>query len=523
MSLRPRVYRPSILIYRDGLIARDYGASCKTTDEYGTALLAAITALTANDTLVIGPGIYTCVNATVAASNVKIYAAGAEIRKKSATNYTHLLKVDGDDVLIDGLTLNGTGVANTGTGFGFHVTGDRLQLHNCAANGTLGTTASSGHGTACYLYQCADTLIHNYSSYNAGYAAIWMNGTVRTYINGAMVIDSNNRSLSITGAVDMDLIRIENFHAIAVTEGCSVLWNTNITDGYTLKELRVSNTDLTDTDMVSSGVSYNDADGHQMFKFQNMGKVVMDNVTLNHGTNSGAGAERSMYIQDFDLNTAPDELIMTNCSLADAFVCGLKIPYFVATNCRFGYRKLATAYNELFYFLRADYAKFDNCHFFQEAKPQCFEMGSDVANTDRYLFRSCRFESNSGSSTYIMNQSDDVDLTTLAGCFVFDETNSLDNVGAGTMYKTNNEFGDLILSTDANGDMLWDDTLVGTGAGKHPDDGGSSPYFTGLTAGRAGLKIWNKNWETGDADGDNNESPVKCWKSNGTSWLSYLS
>lgn len=466
MAIKPRAYQGQILIYRDGLPYRDYGDTRVTTDDYGTGFLAACAALADDDILVLGPGVYTTVNATIAAARVHVIANGTVIKRKTATNYTHLVKVTGNDCIIDGLKVNGGGASNTGSGFGFWVTGDRCRLKNVQAISTRGTTVDNGDGSTIKIDDCTDTVLDGFYSYDAEYAGLWLNKTPRCFISNVSVVDAGNRSLSLNSSVALDLITVTNFNAVANTAGCKSRWNTNIDTAITLRELQMTNVTLVDTDMISAGVSYQD-ESSQMIKFQNIERVLWDRVTLTHGsaTGSGSPAARTVYIQTEEgpgePNTPPDLWVMKNCSLSSAISCELKLPKLICENTHFGVRD-ENDYNELFYRLRCEYAEFKDCVLDSGSKTQIFEMGSDTADTDRYVFKRCQFKSNSASSTYVMNHSDDEDLTTLAGCFVCDESNTFDNVGAGTMYRSDNVHGNLILTTDANGDMLFDDTLMST-------------------------------------------------------------
>lgn len=503
MSAHKRAYRGEILIYRDDVLFADYGDTLTTSLEFGSALKSAITALEAGDTLVIGPGIYDTYNCTISVANVKVYGEGAIIQRLPATNYTHLLKVDADDCIIQGVACNGAGASNTGTGYGIWVTGDRVQLKNVSAEQTRGTTADSGDGSTVKIDNCTDTLIDGLYSYDAGYTGLWLNKTTRAFISNVRVVDAVNRSLSINSTFDIDLITVTNFNAIALTEGCSSTWNTNIDETFTLGELRMTNVHLVDTDMVSAGVSYQDA-SHQMMKFQNIDRLYMKGCTFTHGSAIGGGGyvARTIYLQAEEgvgeTNTPPDLWVMEDCTFDSVIGCELKLPKLIAKNCTFG-RRDYNDYSELFYRLRCSFASFDGCTFDSQSKTQIFELGEDTNLADRYVFKNNTFLSNSASSTYIMNQTDDEDLTTMAGCFICDATNTIDNVGAGTMYKTNNPHGNLLLNTNANGDMLFDDTAIATNEIQRFHITGATPggTFTVTYSGATTSGIaWNANAAT---------------------------
>ena len=62
------------------------------------------------------------------------------------------------------------------------------------------------------------------------------------------------------------------------------------------------------------------------------------------------------------------------------------------------------------------------------------------------------------------------------------------------MYRTNNVYGNQILTTDLNGDMLLNDANIGSGNGQHPDPGVGPTYFAAMAANNNGKRIWNINW-----------------------------
>lgn len=467
MSIPPRAHRGEILLYRDGLLFRDYGDTRLSSNDYGDGLKAAVAAMSVGDTLLVGPGVYNAVDVTMTAARAKAIFNGSVIYKRSGSDYDHLFKSTGDDCVIQGLSVDGDAAVNaTGTGYGIHITGDRTRLLDASAESTRGQTVDSGHGSTVKIDDCNDVRVERLYSKDAGYTGLWLNKTPRFTCDGGYVLDAADKGLSVNSSVDLSLISISNWYGLAVTPGTFARWNTNIDEGITLGEMRLNNVHLTDTDMISAGVSYED-ESSQMFKFQNIRKMIMNNSSFVHGSAIGVGppAARTIYMQSEEspgeTNTPPEEWYINLCSFASAIVCELKLPYLIAKQSHFGSGNLDD-YNELFYRLRANYAKFEDCIFNTYAKTQVLEMGSDVANTDRYEFVNNRFTGESASSIRFMSQDDDVDLTTLAGCFLLDETNTFENTGAGEMYRSDNVNANLILTTNKNGDLLFDDTLIAT-------------------------------------------------------------
>ena len=516
MAFAPRFVNPGqILLYRNGLLARDYGDTRITTDDYGTGFLAAMSAAQSGDSIVCGPGTFTLVNATLSASGVNIFCNGTTLQRKSSTNYTHLFKSTGSGCKISGMTVDGGGAANTGTGYGVHVTGDKTTVSQVTVKGTRGTTISNGDGSGLKIDNADDVTVSDLTSDDTGYSAIWLLTSNRAVVDGAVLHNAVNKAISINSASDIDLITLSNIKALAddnSSQDNHMSLNTNIDDGVWLGELRLNNVVLCDADMVSSGVSYNSANGYQMMKLQNIRKVVIDGCQMLHGTNTGTGTTRSLYIQAFASNVAPDELIVKNSLFSGGLVTGLPLPYMHFENNHVGYRSNESGV--LWYTFEAREASFIGNTFDMHAGTRVFTLSSSTAATDRIRFTKNRFKSNSSSATYIFQQSGNKDLTACAGVFEFDQSNTLTNSGSGTMYRSNNVNGNLVLTTDNNGDMLLDDGNIGTGSGQHPDPGAIAPYFTSLTAAENGRKIINKNWSP---DGTQ-IVPEKAFVAHGGAW-----
>jgi hypothetical protein len=132
----------------------------------------------------------------------------------------------------------------------------------------------------------------------------------------------------------------------------------------------------------------------------------------------------------------------------------------------------------------------NDCEFNSHAG-NVIDYESTHAAGDWTRFYNCRFLSNSASNRYVRSAGTprtNIGKIIFAGC-------TLNNAGAGPMYVSSSEFDELAYATDYNGDLLFDDTLIGTGGGAHPDPGAGPSYFSGLPVPSTnGRKIWNINW-----------------------------
>jgi len=515
MAFRPRSFAQpgQMLLIRAGNVVADYGNSRVSAADYGNGFLAALAAAQSGDTLMCGPLCASLVNATLTASNVKILCTGTELNRSG--NYTHLFKSTGDDNYVEGLIANGAGTANTGSGVGLYITGDRNHFHQCEANGTRGTTPTNGDGTGLRIDGNTDTVITSYRSTDSGYNAVWFRTANRVTLDGAEIVNCV-RSMGFNSTTDLDWIQVSNVNAVNSTVGNSALMNMNIDDGVALDELRMTNIALTDTDMISAGYSYNSASGNQLMKLQNTTNIYLDNVNLTHGLNAGAGGGRTFYIQSYLGNVAPDRLIVKNSSFSDNMVFGLKVPYMLWEGCRFGVRQSQATV--AWYTLHAELAQFHGCEFNIHGASRVFTTSASQATTDRYEFKHSKFKADNASNVFLTQLSGSGNLGTYAGNILFDETNSLSNSGAGDFLRSNDRFETLAWTTDRNGDMLLDDGNIWSGSGsddgKHPIPGGSAPYFSGLGVPANGKRIWNINWSPDDTQ----VVPEKGFISHGGEW-----
>jgi hypothetical protein len=327
----------AIWLYRNGRFLTDYGLGRSTEQDLGKALTSALMLARPGDELITGPFRAAVINATLPANKVKLTCHGTTL--VPAGNHTHLFKAAGTDCVIRGLCADGLTKPNIGKGYGIWITGDRTQLVGCTANSNRGTKHTNGDGSCLKVDGATDVLVEDFRSDDAMYASVWLNGCNRVVIRGAYITNPY-RAFSINSASNLDWMAISNVQGVATKLGSSVLLNTNIDDGVALGELKLTNVSLVDTDMVAPGVSYSHGEGHQMAKVQNTKKIIFDKVNLEHGTNAGSGIVRTLYVQEYKGNQAPEEFIIRDSAFSDCLLFSLKLPYLSMEGTHVGRRSL---------------------------------------------------------------------------------------------------------------------------------------------------------------------------------------
>jgi hypothetical protein len=409
----------TICLFRQGVLVEDFGKDRVTAEDFGRGILAAFQATQPGDDIQMGPLRASVSNATLRTSNVQVLCHGTTIVPNG--KYGHLLQVQGNDCVVDGLTVDGLATPNAGTGMGLLVTGHRNRLVRCMANGCRGANVTNGHGSGLKVEKATDTLVLEYSSDDAGYAALWLMGANRTTVNGASITNPY-RSISINSTTSLNWINISNVVATCTRLGTSSLINSNITDGVSLGLLQMNNVSLVDTDMVSPGVSYDQTAGHQMAKFQNIERLVLDKVRLEHGRNAGSGAIRSFYLQEYMGNKAPEELLMTDCYLSDCMVISLKVGYWHMEGCTVGATSLQN-YTSAFR-PNVQTGRFIGNNFNIHRNRFVLTPDMNLADGDHLEFRYNRFVANVPSPAYVHK-------VYPSGEISVDKTNMMVNQGGG--------------------------------------------------------------------------------------------
>lgn len=514
-----------ILLYRAGRLKYDYGQDRATNADYGNGIHAAFADLASGDLLLIGPGQYDVVNATITASNVRVLAnpEGTIFSRAGSSNYTHLLKVTGSNNIILGIHCDGLGAANTGTGFGIWSTGTRNQFIHCGALNTRGTVADNGDGSGIKIDNVSDNVVQEFYGWHNDYNSIWAINTNRLAVKGGRIYHAHDRSVGINATTNLDLITIEGLYCYrdypmsADATGTAGMVS-NVDSGKQISELVVRNNQFIDEDTVSPGISYDTASvgfGAKVVKLQNCKRLLFDGNQIWHGTENGSYDVRSFWFESTAGGNQPCEsVVFTNNWLADCFQQSLKLPHLICENNAFGMRQLSQDY--VWYYLACEYARFANNHF-NMRNGNCFYTDSGMAVTDYYEFENNLFDCNHAGTSYVFQQNNNFNLTTMAGRFMFDKSNRIINRGAGSAYRSNNVSVNQVLTTDKNADLIWDSSNAGAGAGQVPTVT-TAPYFTGITAPAAdGVRILAKHWNPAGSG----VAAIREFMANGGAWVKY--
>lgn len=416
--------RNAIWLFRHGSFVADYGYGLSTEKELGQGLQRALRDSVAGDEIVTGPFQAAVSDLTLDAS--KVHLACHSTRIVPDGKHSHLLKLAGSDCVVSGLVVDGGARPNPARGYGIWVVGDRNRVLSCTANGNRGANYLNGDGSGIKIDNAAsDTVIKDFASDDAGYAAVWLMGD-RTLVSGAYITNPY-RAFSINSFKNLEWMSIGNVVGIATEPGKSVLLNSNIDDGVELDELKLTNVSLVDTDMISPGVSYNSSTGHQMAKLQNTRRIVLQNVNLEHGTNAGSGIVRTLYIQEYMGNKAPEELIIRDSTFSDAMLLSLKIPYLEIEGsviARRSLRNYASAFRP-----KVGMGHFVGNTIYVHQRQFALTPDWQLETTDRLEFRYNSFIADHPGKSYVHKRYS-------AGMVTVDGTNRLTNRGGGSFEIT---------------------------------------------------------------------------------------
>jgi hypothetical protein len=503
-EIRNVAQRGQLLQIRSGAILTDHGDTAATASEFGTALTSAIAALQAGDSLHMRGFEASGKNWDVTTNNVRIVAE--EVTLLPQSNWDFGLRLNSvDDCYVQGLHIDGKSAANTGLGEAFWVLGDRNILRR---NSSANTRGQSAQAASVWMYTGDDCAVFDHVSINDGWYGIAAGGN-RFVLDGFVCINPLSRALNPfapTAALQYQVYR--NVHAVqnVLTTAASISLNANY--AYTVSDLYIENCQFNHGDNHAPGVSWDDVSTPQLAKFQDITRLHLSNVILNHGSNSASGFDQSMRF-DSPPNVYVSEVYMNDCRLAGCFNFATQRPDVVRwNNCHFGTRHMNRA--ELITDFSCKDFLAESCTFNSHAG-STLDFEATHAATDWTRFVNCRFTCNNAANRYVRSSGTP---RTNIGRFVFSGC-TLDNTGAGEMYLSSSELDDLAMSTDRNGNLLFDASRVGTGANKHPAPGAGPTYFTGMPVPtRNGMRIYNIDFTTAGP----NTYPERVWTSNGGSW-----
>ena len=300
-----------------------YEPKGNTRTARGNTLLTVAAAAVSGDTIHLDAGQdYSAVN-TQFTSRVNLYGHGASIVRPPGVSYSYLLRFTAADSSCRDIRLIGDRLTNSagGTGLsmaahGFHGTGIYIY-------GTRGNWDQAGVG----MYVTADrVVIENTRIDHAYYCGIIHAGDHCAYRNVDIVNTMGSagpRSFDSTGPSAVNRLELTNFRAIATEAGARAQMNFNNTGIY--RTLILNNVHVYAADMISSGVSFDQAERTQCIKFQKIENLQMINCCLNNGKNLGGGNPTAVSCCfAFDEKTEPNisRILIDGCYFSGSMLLG---------------------------------------------------------------------------------------------------------------------------------------------------------------------------------------------------------
>ena len=498
----------AIWLVRDNAIVKDYADTRVTEIDYGNGLQQALTDAQAFDTIMVGPGRFQGVNIQADTPDVTIIFNNTELLASTAA-YDQLFHITATALRNEliGLTTRDSNPGVTGEGAGIRVNGNESKVIDCKGYDHKGTLGTQGYG----LWAIgADLEIRRYFATGCKYTGIRTNDANRLLIADSFLLNNGtdparNRCIQIEGSLTIDWVRIENTTTLSNVADTGALINIS-TNG------RIENVTFSNVKTINK-VQYNTTAREQNMKFQNIGVLTLDNCVLQHLTNAGTGFHTGIAF-DFPV----DELNMKNCIFSDgaSLVNGTtnRLERVNVDGCYFGRDQSENAGGLFIWGVNGRHVSFRNTTFNCHDSFRIFsQFPNENANAGDVLeFDNCHFTGSNDTSH--QNIADDVDPPRLLQNprKVINTNATYANTGIGgfefrpsNWEGTNgNENMNLMMSTNNNGDMLWDSTRVGSG----PTEGMPAAPFTGVP-GYKGQKIIDISWSgTGTRE----------WQFGGTAW-----
>ena len=503
----------AIWLVRDNEIVKDYADTRVSESDYGAGLQQALSDAVAFDKIICGPGRFQGTDILADAPDVTIIFHDTELLADSAT-YDQIFHVGATALRnrVIGLRTRDSNPAVTGEGAGIRVNGNQSQILNCSGYGHKGTTSTKGYGLWCIG---ADLEIRGYYAEDCQYTGIRSTDANRLLIADSYLVNNGtgsaaNRCMQIEGSLTMDSVTITNTKCLSNVADTGALINIS-TAGY-IAELRLHGVQIINKDQISSGISYDTPNREQCLKVQRVGALHISDCSFRHGTNQGAGG----YVTGMAMDEPAEQLYITNSNFSDG--CSLisnsnRNERTLIQNCRFGLDQAELPGSLFVWAPNGRHVSFINNEFNCHSAFRCFSFTNEnaqlddvleiVGNTfvgDKDANQSIADDTDGGSNLQTnprrMIVSDNVFVQTNVGGFEFRPSDWETTFGSEEL--------NLSMSTDRNGDLMWDSTRVGSG----PTEGFPAAPFTQVN-GRKGQRIIDVSWSgTG----------TRVWQFGGTAW-----
>lgn len=513
-----------ILLIRNGVVVGNYGDTRTSEVDYGNGFKQALTASEAGDTIDVGPMVMRMVAASTTTPNLTIIGHNAVVKPTLATNYDFLFRLSGStDSVIDGLKFDGTLQANTGIGNGLRLENSHRTIVRNVDSSRIYATPSIARGNGVSIYQSNDVSLEDFTSTDVLYAGIQLWDSNRCQILRGRVVDPDDRVLTWYNSSAIDRFEVNGLVGITTKATTSRLPFVNFNGDADLKDCIFKNTNLTAYDHVSAGVLANDSLAREIMKFQNVVRMEFDGCWFDHGVNSGTGYTKTVRLESPLEGEPPEELVIKDSRFAEGFIWGTdeqRVAYCLMENSKFGERGCDDTFGTLLWRPLCTNLISRDCSFnVHQGKTGtgvgiAIEPSTYTAATDRWEFFNPRFKAATNGACYAFSSIGASQLAAGLGNHTFANP-AFENSGSGTWYRSSSQNLNLAMTTDKNGDILFDPTIVGTGAGKHPDPGSTAPFFPGVAVPSNGRKIWNIGWPASSPS----EIPEKGYVAKDGEWV----
>lgn len=491
-----------IELYRNGSLQTDYGLSQTSPAEYGAAVVLALAAMQSGDTLLVR-GVYGSGTSWVLSkSNVRVIFENSRLVSNGGS-YSPLFDITGTDNEIEGLHVDGLGLANTLSGAGIKVTGDRNRLRNIESHRTR--VGVGGNPSALYITG-TDTHVNGYRSFGAGYSATRIVGALRTTIENVYVEDPLNRAFNVEGSAAMEYIRLKNWTGRYYTPLGEAGVFTNINVQGMLDRLEVENYDMQNGDVYGTGFSYAHAQGLQMLKCHGVRRAYFHRMRLWHGGNTLNAVSPSFRVPGLGEGATPEELHFEDCVFAGHLKLASDGSYLKLLRIRGTHICARNAWGAPMIDCTADVIDIENSTINGHNQIVAIQLNDVRRSAQRVRLVNSRVQFNNSSQVHVFHGNPDVNSVRKSTGFFEVHGNEYTNIGTGALVPSATASGRLAVTTNQNGDLLFDGNMtLGTGSANMPDPG-AGPNFFGANFPapmRGGVRIINTAYNENIASGVN--------------------
>lgn len=470
----------------------------------------------------------------------------------SAT-HSSIIRFNGSDCVAGGFTVDGREVTSSSTGYGIHITAPRFRLSDVWVRDTKSASATNGSGI---VATHPDIILDNVLVENATYAGMILSDTEGLVIQNCEVRNCA-RALNFQGLVPLNRMIVNGFKGLATLPGKSAFVNFN--RAANTKHVSLTDFHLEDRDQILPGVSYDVNFQPEMMKAQDIDLLEMNDFSLLNGINQYTpnGSQLSFRLESTlqqkvrkihmsngvmsgSISFAghkPDEWLIDKCVIGrDHAVTGSHILYHMAkrtkiTNseifthnsgyCLYTIAGVAGSSSSPVYKINFDYdvatlaqmlaltgvatnalcrvAETQSAWYFIGGSPALIDNWSQVdclLPTDTLEMTDNEIIANKSSgTTYLVTES----IKYMAGRVIF-AANNWRQLGAAAILPSNKATSTMTISTDRNGDILWDEDIAAAGdfAGYHLAAGAGPNYFSTLPCpAKDGVRIRNIRYGNG--------------------------